>query len=380
MVKEERGCTGGRCQLKTESISNTTGDAPDINHRGRGRSSTEFRVLYHLQSFIYSQWSEWSPCTKNCRTKRYRACELTAVCGNSIIQEDALCYVEGSHCEKLYKEKKSKLDIPSKEDSGYNEANGELLDDEKCGIPGVKDMSTNLRIIGGREATKGRWPWQVAVLNKFHEPFCGGTLLSSQFILTAAHCIRRRLFIRAGEHDLLSEEGSEQEVRVAEIFVHPDYDAETVDNDIALLRLRTPLKLNKYVAPACLPSIDDNMDVNSLGYILGWGKRKNSAIFGTDVLHQAQVPVADMADCRTVYEDYYISPNMLCAGYKRGRVDSCAGDSGGPLLFDKNGKWYVYGITSFGEGCGRKGKYGIYAKVPNFVNWIRKTVHKNSKI
>lgn len=146
-------------------------------------------------------------------------------------------------------------------------------------------------------------------------------------------------------------EGSEQQVRVSDIFVHPEYDADTVNNDIALLKLRTPLKINKFVSPICLPSADDVMPANSLGTILGWGKRRNSAVFGTDVLHQAQVPIADTEDCKNVYkEKYMISENMVCAGYKKGKVDSCAGDSGGPLLFSKKGnehseKWFLYGIT-----------------------------------
>ena len=79
------------------------------------------------------------------------------------------------------------------------------------------------------------------------------------------------------------------------------------------------------------------MDVDQLGTILGWGKRKNSAMFGTDVLHQAKVPIASLQDCRNVYQDYFISNNMVCAGYKRGKVDSCAGDSGGPLLLQQQG-------------------------------------------
>lgn len=246
-----------------------------------------------------------------------------------------------------------------------------------CGRKLIPDISSKLRIIGGRESTAGSWPWQVMILNKYYEPFCGGTLIHPQFVLTAAHCVRHRLYVRAGEHDMITDEGNEQEQRVIKTIIHPEYDVETVDSDIALLKLRKPFKMTKYVSVACLPPPNQVREVDSLGTILGWGKRKDTAFVGSEVLHQAQVPIVSHRDCKRVYEDYFISDNMICAGYKRGRVDSCAGDSGGPLLFENKNKWFIYGITSFGEGCGKKKKYGIYAKVPNFVKWIKKTVRRH---
>lgn len=131
---------------------------------------------------------------------------------------------------------------------------------------------------------------------------------------------------------------------------HPKYDPDTVDNDIALLKLHTPFEINNLVSPICLPSPNDEMSVDSRGTILGWGKKWDLDSHGTHVLHEAEVPIVGQEDCRNVYKDkYMITDNMVCAGFKRGMVDSCAGDSGGPLLFSKKtqlgDKWYLYGIT-----------------------------------
>ncbi|OQR66915.1 proclotting enzyme precursor-like [Tropilaelaps mercedesae] len=235
---------------------------------------------------------------------------------------------------------------------------------------GIAPAHPGLRIIGGQATWKGKWPWQVALLNRNREPFCGGTLVAPGWVLTAAHCIRRRLYIVAGEHNL--KKRRTREIRVLESHIHPEYDVETVDNDVALLRLATPVAFDESIGAACLP--DKPLPVGSLGTILGWGKLNDRAVNGSDILQEAQVPVTPQEDCRQVYAEYFVSENMMCAGYKRGRIDSCAGDSGGPLLVqDKQTKrWTVHGITSFGEGCGQR--FGIYARVVNYVSWIKATM------
>ncbi|KAI1292237.1 Coagulation factor X [Halotydeus destructor] len=387
ILKEERGCTGDKCPLSTPSDLDQQVDQQQQQVQGNGnkggrKRQRNFRVLYHLQNMIYSEWSEWSPCTSHCRTRRYRVCELHQVCGNSMMKEDALCYNEGSTCEQRYKKKRRRteggngVDVDAEAADWQNRTH--LIDDANCGKPQVTNMAAQLRIIGGREATKGAWPWQLVVLNQHHEPFCGGTLITPQFVLTAAHCVRRRLFVRAGEHDVKEEDGDEQTVRVDRAYTHPDYDIETVRNDIALLKLKKPMKMTRVVSSVCLPATSDELEVESLGTVLGWGKKRKGDRSGADTLMEAEVPIASIEECKKQYDDFLITDNMVCAGYKRGKIDSCAGDSGGPLLTQRDDQWFVYGVTSFGEGCGRKGKFGIYTKVPDYVSWIRETIQKFS--
>lgn len=250
--------------------------------------------------------------------------------------------------------------------------------DTGCGRKMVRGPESLLRIIGGREASRGAWPWQVAVLNRFKEVFCGGTLISSQWVLTAAHCIRKRLYVRLAEHDIRAYDHQEVEMRVESYFAHPDYDEEITDSDIALLKLPRHAAFTRYILPACLPGRGTPPPAKSKCVVAGWGKERETHIFGSDVLNYARVPIVTKSACRRAYPDHPITDNHLCAGNKRGTSDTCAGDSGGPLMCeDEQGRWTVHGVTSFGEGCGDQGKYGVYTKVVNYLPWIKKIIKEN---
>jgi len=353
----------------------------------------------HLQydSKWYGRWSRWSPCSISCTTQRFRWCKRPAFCRNGYIREVAYCYIEGSFCQRwIYRQiqqqndEENEADVDGEDDSGIwsrgssrdgvhngaEEARAPRRLD--CGIANHTGVWSLRRIIGGHPTQKGRWPWQVAILNRFKEAFCGGTLIDLRWVLTAAHCVRKRLYVRLGEHDLDENEGTELEFRVELAVTHPGYDADTVDNDVALLRLPVDVRPDKYRGFACLPRHEQELPpAHRLCTIIGWGKKRSSDAFGTDILHEATVPIVASHICRNVYMDYHITDNMFCAGYERGRKDSCAGDSGGPLLCqDDTSRWTVFGITSFGEGCGKRGKFGIYTKLPNYVKWIHSWTNK----
>nr|XP_012148872.1 PREDICTED: vitamin K-dependent protein C isoform X1 [Megachile rotundata]XP_012148873.1 PREDICTED: vitamin K-dependent protein C isoform X1 [Megachile rotundata] len=352
--------------------------------RRRGKDIKDQSIGY------YGKWSKWSPCTRLCTTQRHRWCKKPGICVRDVIRESAYCYVEGSYCQRWIDQEIRRSQEEDSDDivlelSSSNDVSSAILEKSphnwKCGVTGTQKtsrLSYFTRIIGGRPSIPGSWPWQVAVLNRFREAFCGGTLVSPKWVLTAAHCIRKRLYVRIGEHDLTVKEGTELELRVDSVTVHPEYDVDTVDNDIAMLRLPVTLTTSPSRGVACLPAPNQPLPANQLCTIIGWGKSRVTDDFGTDVLHEARIPIVSTEACRDVYVDYRITDNMFCAGYRRGRMDSCAGDSGGPLLCRDPRRpdhpWTIFGITSFGEGCGKRGKFGIYARLSNYVRWISRVM------
>ncbi|XP_055948053.1 chymotrypsinogen B-like [Argiope bruennichi] len=322
-----------------------------------------------LEHKIYSQWSNWSPCDSSCYTKRIKKCIIRGICNGRLPKTQYReCYIGGDECERKYLEQKLQNSTNQDHPRQVSKDNEHPLDNISCGISKVPGES---RIAGGRRAIKGAWPWQVAILNEYKQHFCGGAILSERWVLTAAHCARHKLAVRAGEHDLSNFEGTEQEYDVENVFVYQGYDSRTDESDIALLQMEYPFKFNHYVQPICLPAEGEKISPYARATILGWGSRRNNTNYGTDILHQADVPVVSATERRASYK-YINSDKMLCAGFDSGRVDACKGDSGGPLMDKRpDGTWVVYGVTSFGDGCGERRKYGVYASVPAHLKWIK---------
>uniref|UniRef100_A0A8C0L4E5 Coagulation factor X n=1 Tax=Canis lupus dingo TaxID=286419 RepID=A0A8C0L4E5_CANLU len=223
----------------------------------------------------------------------------------------------------------------------------------------------------------GLCPLQALLINEENEGFCGGTILSEYYILTAAHCLQqaKKFTVRVGERDTDKEEGNEVAHEVEMIIKHNKFVRETYDFDIAVIKLKTPITFRMNVAPACLPQKDwaeSTLMTQKTGIVSGFGKTHEKGRPST-TLKMMEVPYVDRNTCK-LSSSFSITQNMFCAGYDSKPEDACQGDSGGPHVTRFKDTYFVTGIVSWGEGCARKGKYGIYTKVTNFLKWIDRSM------
>ncbi|CAL8093644.1 unnamed protein product [Orchesella dallaii] len=235
---------------------------------------------------------------------------------------------------------------------------------------------TGGKIVGGRPAQKGEFPWIVALMSS-NKQFCGGSLIDSQTVLTAAHCVQHmgaeetsKLTIQIGDHNIYSTSDGPHEVRTASrILYHRGFSMQHLHHDIALIHLARPVSNSKYVQTVCLHPGSPSYD-NVYGDVAGWGQLRDNGP-QPSTLQTASVKIWSHAECKQKYDGHApagIGEGMVCSGGSG--KDSCRGDSGGPLTINSRSQAMEVGIVSFGIGCGSFP--GVYTRVDRYLAWVSK--------
>ncbi|XP_072325077.1 anionic trypsin-2-like [Scyliorhinus torazame] len=227
------------------------------------------------------------------------------------------------------------------------------------------------KIINGHECYAHSQPWQVFLTYNGYR-WCGGSLIDHQWIVSAAHCYQPPSILKAhlGEHDLGYYEGTEQRIPVAKAFAHPDYNRVNLNNDIMLLKLAYPARLDQYVRLIPLPSQCPRAGTQCI--TSGWGNLVTNGVKYPNALQCLNQPILPDADCRRAYPPYF-TDNMFCSGYWEGGQSTCQGDSGGPVVCDGE----LQGITSWGYDCAMKNHPSVFVKVCNYNQWIQEIIAAN---
>merc|ERR1719412_3593192 len=235
---------------------------------------------------------------------------------------------------------------------------------------GVKGGAANGRIVGGQETEEHEYPWQVGLVSRNgRTPWCGGTLISSTHVLTAAHCTdgaaASNIRVLLGEHNIA--DSVFNRVDVAEIINHPDWNSQRIDNDYAILRLAKPVTFTNEVAPACLPADTAATYAGVVATVTGWGRLIHEGNQPT-TLQEVDLTVTTKSACENAYGGHDITDNMICAAASG--KSSCNGESGGPLIAPENGRQALIGVVSFGVSCATDFYPSVFARVTEKMSWI----------
>ncbi|XP_066242073.1 transmembrane protease serine 11B-like protein [Saccopteryx leptura] len=251
-----------------------------------------------------------------------------------------------------------------------SKVNAEKIINSRCGRR-ARMSATYDRVKGGSNAQEGEWPWQASLkINGRH--YCGASLISERYLVTAAHCFRKTLNPRNYTVSFGTKVTPPyMQHYVQKIIIHENYISGEHHDDIAIVQLSDNVLFTNDVHRVCLPEATQIFLPGEGVVVTGWGALSYNGEFPV-YLQKAPVKIIDTNICnaREAY-DGMVKDTMLCAGYMEGIIDACQGDSGGPLVYPNSRNiWYLVGIVSWGVECGKINKPGVYMRVTAYRKWI----------
>ena len=241
----------------------------------------------------------------------------------------------------------------------------------------------SVKILGGTESKSGDWPWMTALLfsdepDTYLAQFCGGVLVGSSWVLTAAHCVDGKspgeIDVAVGAYDLSAP--AVNRIRVKNIRTHTQYNPTTIQNDIALLEISRPSSqpLLSLFSGESKEGVPSSM-LGEMTTALGWGMADSvSYLYYPETLRQVNLPIVSNSYCDDIYGEPSLLSSQICAGYYEGK-DACAGDSGGALVSNVDGIWVHVGLVSFGAPCDTyNGWYGVYTRTSSYIDFVKQYV------
>ncbi|XP_058823601.1 CLIP domain-containing serine protease B4-like isoform X1 [Topomyia yanbarensis] len=267
-----------------------------------------------------------------------------------------------------------------------------LLRPNQCGL----DLSD--RVVGGQATELNEYPWTAVI--QYRKPngnygfHCGGSVINTRYIITAAHCIKaiprgwEAVGVRLGEYDLKNDGPDCKEgvcadipvdVGIENIIVHENYNPQQKSqyDDIALIRFNRDVAFSEYIRAICLPVDDAERYRNNVGtaaFAAGWGRTETAS--SSNIKLKVELSITELNRCSAVYRPSGVAlrDTQMCAGGVRGK-DTCSGDSGGPLMKRIKSNWFLFGIVSFGPNkCGTKDVPGVYTNVAKYIDWIENNI------
>ncbi|BET01654.1 serine protease [Nesidiocoris tenuis] len=405
-LSDENGCVDSKCEFMcdvTKCIENTrrcdgVDDCADLTDERNclegvdtGNETAESKTLHHILPFLRPKAKELS-CLGGKNEPGHcvplETCVLKELIEDYLKYRGYFCVLENqsvgvccpqNHASRIKRQTTAAPAIVNIDET-KKEPDAADVDYTYLGEPDVCGFSTKQlsRVSKPQAAGMRDYPWIVALMTTDYFHYCGGVIIDSLHILTAAHCVPPgtlpdKLIVRVGEYDFRTSNDSQvADFGVARLVVHEEYDTGTYENDIALLRLKEPITYGIYVQPVCLPTRKQDLENdfrNTTAVVAGWGTTEYGGPM-SDILMEVPVPIWDQDDCvesfiQTVFE------SAMCAAGKEGGKDSCQGDSGGPLVTQReDNRWMTIGVVSWGIRCGEKGKPGVYTRVNQFIPWI----------